>query len=154
MHRRLRLHRSTRASTLLREPDDVWVRLTAAGLGPHWYVDAAPLVVRGLIDRAVGGEGRRWPVPEREQLETGDQVGFWRVTQAEKHTLELVADVRSPGRVVLTTAVTPTDDGCRVTQDVAFEPDGLVGQLYMLTDIAARETVIELIHRRLLAELG
>ena len=154
MDRRLRLHRSTRATQLDRDPDEVWGVVSDAGLGPHWYVDALPLIVRGAIDRAVGGEGRRWEVPAHASLRTGDTAGFWRVTGAEKHTLELVADVRSPGRVVLTTSVRADGEGCRVTQDVAFEPDGVVGQLYMLTDLPAREVVIELIHRRLLAEIA
>ncbi len=65
-----------------------------------------------------------------------------------------MADVRSPGRVTLVTSVEPAGPGrCTVRQSVTFEPDGLVGQLYMLADLPAREVVVELTHRRLLAEI-
>ena len=47
---------------------------------PGWYVDSAPFVVRGALDRLVGGAGRRWPGPDRDLLRAGDEVGFWRVT--------------------------------------------------------------------------
>jgi hypothetical protein len=149
------MHRSTRTSTLHRGADDVWSVVAGAGAGPHWYVDAPPFVVRGAVDRALGGAGRRWPVPDAQLLSPGDTAGFWRVTRAHRRTLELVAEVRAPGRVTLETSI--EDDGpgrCTVRQAVTFEPDGLVGQLYMLADLPARELVAELTHRHLLAEIA
>jgi hypothetical protein len=151
----VRLHRSTRRSAVDRGADAAWAVVARAGLGPHWYVDAAPFVVRGALDRALGGAGRRWPVPEAAVLDAGDTAGFWRVTRAHGRTLELVADVRAPGRVTLETSVEPDGPArCRVRQTLTFEPDGLAGQLYMLADLPARELVAELAHRRLLAEIA
>ena len=155
MDRGLKFHRSTRSSEVERDADEAWSVVAGAGGGPRWYVDAAPLVLRGAVDRAVGGAGRRWPVPDRPELSLGDTAGFWRVTRAHGHRLELEADVRSPGRVTLETSVEPAGDGrCTVRQTVTFEPDGLVGQLYMLADLPAREIVAELVHRRLLDEIA
>jgi len=149
------MHRSTRTSRLERDPDSVWSVVAGAGAGSHWYVDAAPFVVRGALDRALGGAGRRWPVPDGALLDTGDTAGFWRVGRARGRTLELVADVRAPGQVTLETSVAPDGPGrCTVRQTVTFEPDGLVGQLYMLADLPARELVAELAHRSLLAEIS
>jgi hypothetical protein len=151
----VKIHRSSRATTLDRDADDVWSVVARAGRGPHWYVDAPPFVVRGAIDRVVGGAGRRWPVPDHEELREGDTAGFWRVTRARRRGLELVADVRSPGRVTLETTVEADGTGrCTVRQNVTFEPDGLVGQLYMLADLPAREVVAELTHRALLSEIA
>jgi hypothetical protein len=97
-------------------------------------------------------------VPDRAQLEEGDQAGFWRVSRisAPKRTLRLEADVVAPGRVLLDATVRADDGdgGSEVTTTIGFEPDGLVGQLYMYVDLPARETVAELVHRRLLADLG
>jgi hypothetical protein len=150
-----KLHRSTRSSRVDRGADEVWSVVAGAGHGPHWYVDALPFVVRGAIDRALGGAGRRWPVPAKSRLEAGDTAGFWRVVRAGRHRLALEADVRSPGRVTLETSVEPDGaDGCTVRQTVTFEPDGLVGQLYMVADVPAREVVAELAHRELLAEIA
>lgn len=151
----MKIHRSSRTSTIERDADAVWSVVVRAGRGPHWYVDALPFVFRGAVDRAVGGEGRRWPVPAAEVLAAGDTAGFWRVLRADRRVLELEAAVRGPGRVVLETTVDPDGpDRCRVRQQVTFEPDGLVGQLFMLADLPAREVVIELTHRRLLTEIA
>ena len=154
MDRGLKIHRSTRTSTVDRDAAEVWSVVAGGGPGSHWYVDALPFVVRGGIDRAVGGEGRRWPVPGRP-LRSGDTAGFWRVSGVEGRTLRLDADVRSPGRVRLVTRVREDRSGrCTVSQSVSFEPDGLRGQLYLVADLPAREVVVELAHRRLLADLN
>lgn len=155
MDRPLKLHRSTRVSTVARDADEVWSVVVGAEPGEHWYVDALPFVVRGALDRALGGAGRRWPLPESGRLDVGDTAGFWRVLRSGRRTLELEADVRAPGRVLLETRVEPAGpDRCRVHQTVTFEPDGLAGQLYMLADLPAREVVVELTHRSLLAEIA
>jgi len=151
----VKIHRSSRATSLDRDADEGRSVVARAGRGTHWYLDAPPFVFRGAVDRLVGGAGRRWPVPDRETLEEGDTAGFWRVTRAGRRRLELVADVRSPGRVTLETTVEPRGLGrCTLRQSVTFEPDGLAGQLYMLVDLPAREVVAELTHRHLLAEIA
>jgi Protein of unknown function (DUF2867) len=151
----MKIHRSTRVSTVVLDADAVWRVVAGGGPGRHWYVDALPFVVRGGLDRALGGHGRRWPVPEADLLEAGHRAGFWRVTQAGRRTLSLVAEVRAPGQVLLETRVAPERaGGCTVRQSVTFDPVGLAGQLYMLADIPAREVVLELTHRALLAEIS
>ncbi len=123
---------------------------------PQWYVDAAPLVFRGALDVALGGDGRRWPAPGAPVLSTGDRAGFWEVEEADHDARRLVlrAVVRAPGEVRLTTAVAPLGDGsCRLTQRITFTPSGLLGRAYLLADLPAREAVAELVHRRLLADV-
>ncbi|WP_395690583.1 DUF2867 domain-containing protein [Nocardioides sp.] len=157
MRRLTRLHASGRASDLGLPADVAWARLTAAGSGRHWYVDAVPFVVRGAVDRAVGGEGRRWPAPDRTALEAGDRAGFWevRVADPQERRLVLEAAVRAPGRVRLTSRVLPrVPDGCTLRQTVTVEPDGLLGSAYLLVDLPARELVVELAHQRTVTEVG
>ena len=77
-------------------------------------------MVRGALDRLVGGAGRRWPAPDRDLLRAGDEVGFWRVTGADEGRLDLEAAVRAPGRVTLTTTVTAEGPGTRLDQRVSF----------------------------------
>ena len=90
-------------------------------------------------------------------LRAGDRAGFWRVlaagTTATGHRLVLEAAVRAPGRVVLELRVDRHPAGCTVDLAITFEPDGLLGAAYLLTDVPAREAVVELTHRRLLADL-
>ena len=136
-------------------PIDAVRAVVASGRpGARWYVDALPLVVRGGIDRLLGGDGRRWPAPDRDLLQRGDRVGFWSVVRSRTDELALRAEVRAPGEVVLTsrlTALSPTRT--RVDQTVTFHPSGLLGAAYLLADLPAREAVIELVHRRLLRDL-
>ncbi len=154
MLRRTRLHSSSRSSEV-RLPVTRVRSVVANGRDvPQWYVDALPWALRGGVDRALGGEGRRWSPPGRDLLEAGDHVGFWRVIRSTGRELLLRAEVRAPGTVELrTTFAASGDDHTTVAQTVSLDPSGLPGQLYLLADLPAREAVIELAHRRLLREL-
>jgi hypothetical protein len=155
MRRRPALLSSSRTSDLDLAPAATWSALTAAGGRIRWYVDAAPFVARGAIDRVVGGAGRRWPVPTRAQLVEGDLAGFWHVRTLDRaaRVLVLEADVRSPAAVVLTSSVAEGRRGTRLTQRVEVRPRGLLGAAYVVVDLPAREAVIELAHRRTVAEV-
>lgn len=155
MRRLTRLRSSARAGALPRPAGEVWARVAAAGPGPHWYVDAAPFVVRGALDRLLGGDGRRWPVPDRGLLEPGDRAGFWEVVEVDHaaRRLVLVAAVRAPGTVRFTSVVLASHRGCELRQTVTFEPEGAAGAAYLLVDLPARELVVELAHRRTVAEV-
>lgn len=151
------LHSSRRVSTVPLGPDEVWAVVAGAGPGRHWYVDAAPFVVRGAIDRAVLGGGRRWPVPDGPLLRAGDRAGFWVVRAAGDrpggHRLVLEAAVRAPGTVTLTVLVSARDEGTEVDLQVRFDPAGVLGTAYLLADLPAREVLLELVDRRIRADL-
>lgn len=160
------LHSSRRTTVLDRSLDEVWDVVASGWAGRQWYVDALPFVFRGAVDRVLGGPGRRWQPPGTPLVRHGDLVGFWRVTRAEhdgpRRLLLLEAQVRAPGTVRLLTtaqAVEGAIEGAvehgrtRLVQTVELEPHGLLGTAYLLADIPAREAVVELTHRRLLADL-
>jgi Protein of unknown function (DUF2867)/Polyketide cyclase / dehydrase and lipid transport len=155
MERRTSLRTSTRSSHLDLPADRAWPAVTAAGGRGRWYTEAPPFVVRGAIDRLLGGAGRRWPVPTADRLADGDRAGFWEVREADDRTrvLRLEAAVRAPGTVVLTTTVAPAIHGCTLTQAVSFAPSGLLGTAYLLADLPARELVVELAHRTAVEEV-
>ncbi|GHJ59431.1 hypothetical protein NOK12_19490 [Nocardioides sp. OK12] len=162
MERRTSLTSATRASRLSLDAAHAWRLVASARAGPQWYVDAAPFVLRGAVDRLALGRGRRWPVPDRPVLRAGDTAGFWEVVEsgpvaegpADHHRLVLEAQVRAPGTVRLTTEVTPEGPRCcRVAQTVTFTPSGVLGRAYLLTDVPAREALMELVHRRVVRDL-
>lgn len=155
MRRQRTMTTTSRDSRLVAPVEEVWAVVASGRSGPQWYVDAAPFVVRGGIDRLVGGDGRRWDPPGTPLLATGDRAGFWRVDRAdhEAQRLVLVADVRAPGTVTLTTEVRADAGGCVLHQRVALDPRGLLGAAYLVADLPARETVMELTHRRLLRDV-
>lgn len=146
---------STRSTHLPTPADEVWPAVTAAGGRGRWYTDAAPFVARGAIDRLLGGDGRRWPVPRAGRLAAGDRAGFWDVAEVDDSSreLRLVAAVRAPGVVTLTSTVAPALRGSTLTQTVAFVPAGLLGTAYLVLDLPARELVVELAHRSTLDEV-
>lgn len=133
-----------------------WAVVASGRPGPQWYVDAAPFVVRGGLDRLAGGTGRAWSPPGTDLLTTGDRAGFWRVEDADaaQRRLVLVAEVRAPGTVTLVTDVLPDVEGCLVRQSVRLDPRGVLGAAYLFADLPAREAVLELTHRRLLRDLA
>lgn len=152
------LRTSRRTSDLSLSTDRAWALVASGRRAPQWYADAAPFVVRGAVDRLLGGGGRAWEPPGTPLLATGDTAGFWRVREAGRtggrFRLVLEAAVRAPGRVLLHTDVEPlTGSGSRLHQAVSFEPNGLLGRAYLLADLPAREAVLEPSHRRLLSDL-
>lgn len=135
------------------DPDAAWSVVACGESGPRWYTDALPLRFRAALDRLAGGRGADRPAPGRPLLEAGDTVGFWEVRRADGRVLDLRAVVRAPGTVRLRTTLAADGAGTRVTQRVSFAPSGLLGTAYLLADLPAREAVVELVHRRLLADL-
>lgn len=145
---------STRSSLVPGPPDAAWAAVVANG--PHaWHVDAVPLVLRGLLDRAVGGSGRRIPPADAGPLRVGDRAGLWRVERCDPVSgLLLRAEVRAPGEVTLLARVEPAGEaGARVTTAVRLRPHGVLGWAYLTLDLPARETVVALVHRRLVAQI-
>lgn len=156
MRRRSTPTTSSRATRLECTAEEAWAVAACGRRGPRWYVDAAPLLVRGALDRLLPGARPESPLPDRDLLQVGDGAGFWEVTGADPvaRRLELTARVRAPGTVVITTVVEPDEaGGCRLRQEVRLSPSGLLGLAYLVADLPAREVVIELTHRRLLDDV-
>lgn len=157
MRRSRTLHTTRRSAVVDLDPTDAWEVVASGEKGPQWYVDSAPLVVRRVIDRLALGPALRHEPPGRPLLRTGDLVGFWQVTVADRQArrLELVAQLRSPGRVTLEVTTRPHEagEGAVVELAVTLSPRGLVGRVYELVDLPARETVSELLMLHLLTIL-
>ncbi|WP_139982447.1 DUF2867 domain-containing protein [Nocardioides litoris] len=155
MRRGRTLHTTRRSAVVTLPPEETWAVVASGETGSQWYVDALPLRVRRAIDRVALGPALRRPPPGRPLLRSGDLVGFWQVTEADRatHRLELVAQLRSPGRVTMRAHVEPHPDGSRLHLAVTLDPRGLVGRVYELIDLPARETVMELLMLHLLTVL-
>ena len=159
MHRTRTLRTTTRSSTVPLSPADAWAVVasgeTAPAWGSQWYVDAAPFVFRGGLDRLVGGAGRAFPPPGRALLEPGDRAGFWEVLDADHdaHRLLLEAKVRAPGVVRCETTAAAGPTGTGVTMTISLAPRGPVGVAYLLADLPARAVVSELTMLHLLTAL-
>jgi uncharacterized protein YbjT (DUF2867 family) len=97
-----------------------------------WYWGNAMWKLRGALDLAVGGAGRRRGRRDPEQLRVGDAVDFWRVEAYENdRLLRLSAEMRLPGRAWLQFEVTPLGVArSEIRQTAIFDPAGLAGLCY------------------------
>jgi hypothetical protein len=89
-------------------------------------------VVRGWIDRLVGGVGLRRGRRDPEAIRMGDAIDFWRVEAVEPdRRLLLRAEMKLPGRAWLQFEVQPFEGGqTHLVQTAFFAPKGLSGLAY------------------------
>jgi uncharacterized protein YbjT (DUF2867 family) len=115
-------------------PEAMWQVIEGLGGQRGWYSLPLAWVVRGLMDKVVGGaglaRGRRHP----DRLAPGDPVDWWRVERIERgHQLLLRAEMRAPGRAWLEFTLDPAAGGGTIyRQRAIFFPRGLSGRLYWL----------------------
>jgi uncharacterized protein YbjT (DUF2867 family) len=113
-------------------PEEIWPALAAIGGRTGWYYADWLWKLRGLLDRLVGGvglvRGRRCPL----DIRSGDALDFWRVIEAERPSLLLLAsEMKLPGEAVLAFRLQPLADGGTEFQQIArYLPRGLLGLLY------------------------
>jgi uncharacterized protein YbjT (DUF2867 family) len=113
------------------EPARAWPVVEGLGGDAGWYSWRWAWVVRGVLDRLVGGVGLRRGRRDPTRLRIGDAVDWWRVEEiVPESLLRLRAEMRVPGRAWLEFRVTPHPAGCRLTQRAVFYPRGLLGHLY------------------------
>lgn len=87
--------------------------------------------LRGALDLLVGGVGLRRSRRDPEEVIPGDVIDWWRVERYEcAALLELMAEMRLPGRAWLAFEVVPEGNGSRIRQTAVFDPVGLSGLLY------------------------
>ena len=113
------------------EPETVWEVVSAIGGSNGWYYANPLWNLRGVLDRMVGGVGRRRGRRHPTRLRVGDAVDFWRVVAVEPgRRLTLLAEMRLPGTAVLEFEVLPEADGTRIVTAAHFHPAGALGLLY------------------------
>jgi hypothetical protein len=96
-----------------------------------WYFANLLWQIRGFFDLLVGGVGLRRGRRDPHTLLAGDALDFWRVESYEPgRRLNLVAEMKVPGRAWLQFEVEPTSHGSTIRQTAIFDPAGLSGLLY------------------------
>jgi len=101
--------------------------------GKHGWLYANWLwVLRGVLDRLIGGVGFRRGRRHPDTLRVGDAVDFWRVEAMEPgRLLRLRAEMKLPGLAWLEFEARPKAPGRTVlVQTAFFEPKGFSGIMY------------------------
>lgn len=93
-----------------------------------WYYGNWLWKTRGFLDKTVGGVGLRRGRTNRNSLQAGDALDFWRVLFADKKEgrLLLYAEMKLPGEAWLDFKI----ENDELIQTATFRPLGLWGRLY------------------------
>jgi uncharacterized protein YbjT (DUF2867 family) len=119
-------------SVIRGRPDTVWQPITRIGGKTGWYFGSFLWVVRGGLDRLLGGAGLRRGRRHPETLRCGDALDFWRVAEVDSpFHLSLLAEMKLPGEAMLDFHIRPLDSERTEIQMLSrFLPKGLFGLVY------------------------
>lgn len=111
--------------------DEAFAVIQRIGGKNGWFFADGLWRLRGFLDLLVGGVGMRRGRRDPVRLSIGDVVDCWRVEGFEAgKSIHLAAEMKLPGRAWLAFEVTPTANGCRITQTAMYDPVGLWGLVY------------------------
>jgi uncharacterized protein YbjT (DUF2867 family) len=121
-----------RQITVTASPAAVFRAFAGLGGARGWLYMNWAWLLRGFVDRLVGGVGLRRGRRDADYLRVGDALDFWRVEAVEESMLlRLRAEMKLPGKAWLQFQTTELNDGeCLLTQTAFFAPKGLAGWLY------------------------
>jgi len=104
--------------------DKIW----AIGGENGWYYGNFLWVMRGFMDKLVGGTGLRRGRKSQTELSVGDALDFWRVLYADKKEkrLLLYAEMKLPGEAWLEFKI----ENNILYQTATFRPLGIWGRIY------------------------
>ncbi|MFZ4590812.1 MAG: SDR family oxidoreductase [Ignavibacteria bacterium] len=108
--------------------NNIW----AIGGDRGWYYADFLWIVRGLLDKLVGGVGLRRGRRSPKEINNGDALDFWRVLLADKlnKRLLLYAEMKLPGEAWLEFNIEKKEDIFMLNQIATYRPKGLMGRLY------------------------
>lgn len=115
------------------ETDRVKAKIWEIGGENGWYFWNWTWVLRGMIDKLVGGVGLRRGRRSPTELKPGDALDWWRVILADRNRgrLILYAEMKVPGEAWLELEVNENEK--YYLQKATFRPNGLLGRLYWYT---------------------
>ena len=124
--------RDTRETVIDAPPEAVFRAVCRLGGHRGWHAAHLLWMIRGWLDRLVGGPGLRRGRRHPEMLGYGEALDFWRVVGYERdRRLALRAEMRLPGEALLEFRIEPRAGGqCLVSQTALFQPRGLLGLVY------------------------
>jgi uncharacterized protein YndB with AHSA1/START domain len=112
--------------------EEIWKRLSSIGGVKGWYFADLLWVLRGAMDRMIGGVGLRRGRRDPVEIRYGDALDFWRVLEVSpRKRLRLIAEMKLPGEAVLEFRLEDRGDNHTALDQLAlFRPKGLAGIAY------------------------
>lgn len=126
------VYRDCRKLTIAAPIQVVWSVVSGIGGNTGWYYGNWLWELRGAVDRLLGGVGLRRGRYDKQRLQVGDVLDFWRVYQvAAPHQLTLLAEMKLPGAAMLQFSLKEIDaHTTELEQCALFLPRGVWGMLY------------------------
>ena len=126
------LHQDKRAGRVNAPAESLWRVIEGIGGDNGWHSIPLAWSVRGWADRLAGGVGLRRGRRDRDRLQVGEALDWWRVEEIRPGELLLLrAEMRVPGRAWLEMRAVPDGpDRSIYLQRAIFLPRGLAGQVY------------------------
>jgi len=112
--------------------DQVLNNIWSIGGERGWYYGHWLWLIRGFMDKLFGGVGLRRGRTNKNTINSGDTIDFWRVLIADKQNkrLLLYAEMKLPGEAWLEFKIIPKNGIMHLQQRATFRPKGLLGRLY------------------------
>ncbi len=132
-----------RVHKVLASKEKLWQVISHIGGEKGWYHGTWLWVLRGFIDRLVGGIGSGRGRRSAHEIAVGDVLDFWRVASIENADhLSLAAEMKIPGEALLEFKIRPINDHtCELIQHARFRPHGLGGLLYWYSVLPLHEYI-------------
>ena len=114
------------------EPEEVWPAIERLGGCQGWYYASSLWTARMILDRLLGGVGKRGRRQSPGPLRPGHTLDFWRVLEAAPaERLLLLAEMKAPGEGVMDIRLHRLGPGRTELQLLGrFLPWGLAGLMY------------------------
>jgi uncharacterized protein YbjT (DUF2867 family) len=134
------------------EPERIKTNIWEIGGENGWYFWNWAWVLRGIMDKMVGGVGLRRGRRSPTELEAGDALDFWRVIGAdkEKGRLVLYAEMKLPGEAWLEYDV--EEENKILSQKATFRPNGVLGRLYWYALLPAHKIIFNGMARKIVTK--
>jgi len=115
-----------------RDPNEILENIWSIGGRRGWYFLDSLWIIRGFLDKLIGGVGLRRGRTNQNSINAGDALDFWRVLLADKQNMRLLlyAEMKLPGEAWLEFKIISSENGGVFQQTATFRPNGLSGRLY------------------------
>jgi len=134
-------------------PADLFVAVSGVGGKRGWYVANSLWMLRGWLDKLIGGVGMRRGRRHPDDLRVGDALDFFRVEAYEPPSLlRLRAEMKVPGSAWLEWRLTDDGAGKAVLRQLArFHPRGVTGRAYWWVLLPIHKVIWKRLAERLVA---
>jgi hypothetical protein len=146
------VYEDTRTTVVDASSEDVQRVVRGIGGERGWYGFEPLWVVRGALDKLVGGVGLRRGRRHPDEIFVGEALDFWRVDAIEPDLFRLHAEMKLPGDAWIEWRTSPVaGGGTEIVQRARFVPRGILGRLYWWAVVPFHVAIFPVMLRRIAA---